>query len=206
MNDNKFIRLPPEKIADFCRRNRIRKLSLFGSALKDQLRKDSDIDLLVEFQPGEAPSLLDLARMERELSTVLDGRKIDLRTLNELSRYFRRSTFHGQCPICGRMTVSGCSICWNAANEALTFIQGKIRSDLDKKRMLVLSLIRELEIIGEAASKVSPETRSQTSTVPWQDITGMRNRLIHAYVDLDSVWSTVTKDLPVLKAELQKIL
>jgi uncharacterized protein with HEPN domain len=104
------------------------------------------------------------------------------------------------------MTVSGCSICWNAANEALTFIQGKIRSDLDKKRMLVLSLIRELEIIGEAASKVSPETRSQTSTVPWQDITGMRNRLIHAYVDLDSVWSTVTKDLPVLKAELQKIL
>jgi predicted nucleotidyltransferase len=89
MNDNKFIRLPPEKIADFCRRNRIRKLSLFGSALKDQLRKDSDIDLLVEFQPGEAPSLLDLARMERELSTVLDGRKIDLRTLNELSRYFR---------------------------------------------------------------------------------------------------------------------
>jgi uncharacterized protein with HEPN domain len=96
----------------------------------------------------------------------------------------------------------------DAVNEALTFIQGKIRADLDKERMLVLSLIRELEIIGEAASKVSPETRSQTNKIPWQDITGMRNRLIHAYfdVDLDSVWSTVTKDLPVLKAELQKIL
>jgi uncharacterized protein with HEPN domain len=96
----------------------------------------------------------------------------------------------------------------DAANEALSFIQGKIRADLDKERMLVLSLIRELEIIGEAASKVSPETRSQTGAVPWQDITGMRNRLIHAYfdVDLDTVWSTVTKDLPVLKAELQKIL
>jgi uncharacterized protein with HEPN domain len=96
----------------------------------------------------------------------------------------------------------------DAVNEALSFIQGKIRPDLDQERMLVLSLIRELEIIGEAASKISPETRSQTSTVPWQDITGMRNRLIHAYfdVDLDSVWSTVTKDLPVLKAELEKIL
>jgi uncharacterized protein with HEPN domain len=96
----------------------------------------------------------------------------------------------------------------DAANEALSFIQGKIRADLDKERMLVLSLIRELEIIGEAASKVSPETRSQTGAVPWQDITGMRNRLTHAYfdVDLDTVWSTVTKDLPVLKAELQKIL
>ncbi|HEY1232115.1 MAG TPA: nucleotidyltransferase family protein [Candidatus Binatia bacterium] len=89
MNDRKFIQLPREKIAEFCKKNRIRKLSLFGSALKGNLRKDSDIDLLVEFQPGEAPSLLDLARMERDLSTLLDGRKVDLRTPNELSRYFR---------------------------------------------------------------------------------------------------------------------
>ena len=89
MNDKKFIQLPLEKIADFCKRNRIRKLSLFGSALKGELRKDSDIDFLVEFPPGEAPSLLDLARMERDLSTLLDGRKVDLRTPNELSRYFR---------------------------------------------------------------------------------------------------------------------
>jgi uncharacterized protein with HEPN domain len=74
--------------------------------------------------------------------------------------------------------------------------------------MLVLSLVRELEIIGEAASNVSRETRSLSTGIPWQDITGMRNRLIHAYfdVDLDTVWSTVTKDLPVLKAELEKIL
>ena len=89
MNDKKFIQLPREKIADFCKRNRIRKLSLFGSALKGELRKESDIDFLVEFQPGEAPSLLDLARMERDRSTLLDGRKVDLRTPNELSRYFR---------------------------------------------------------------------------------------------------------------------
>ena len=89
MNDKKFIQLPREKIADFCKRNRIRKLSLFGSALKGKLRKDGDIDLPVEFQPGGAPSLLDLARMERDLSTLLDGRKVDLRTPNELSRYFR---------------------------------------------------------------------------------------------------------------------
>lgn len=89
MNNRKFIQLPREKIAEFCKKNRIRKLSLFGSALKGNLRKDSDIDLLVEFQPGEAPSLLDLARMERDLSTLLDGRKVDLRTPNELSRYFR---------------------------------------------------------------------------------------------------------------------
>jgi uncharacterized protein with HEPN domain len=74
--------------------------------------------------------------------------------------------------------------------------------------VLVLSLIRELEIIGEAASKISAETRSQNTSIPWQDISGMRNRLIHAYfdVDLDTVWSTVSRDLPTLKAELEKIL
>ncbi|HEY7558182.1 MAG TPA: nucleotidyltransferase family protein [Candidatus Binatia bacterium] len=89
MAKGKHIELPRDKIAAFCKRNRIQRLSLFGSALKGELRKDSDIDLLVEFQPGEAPSLLDLARMERELSTMLAGRKVDLRTPNELSRYFR---------------------------------------------------------------------------------------------------------------------
>ena len=95
-----------------------------------------------------------------------------------------------------------------AANEALSFIQGKTRPDLDKDRMLVLSLVKELEIIGEAAGKVSPEVRSQNSAIPWQDIGGMRNRLIHAYFDinLDVVWKTVTRDLPSLKAELEKIL
>ncbi len=96
----------------------------------------------------------------------------------------------------------------DAANEALIFIHGKVRADLDSDRMLVLSLIRELEIIGEAASNVSRQIRSQNRAIPWPDITGMRNRLIHAYfdVDLDTVWNTVTKDLPVLKAELEKIL
>ena len=89
MNKKNSVQLPRGKIADFCKRNRIRKLSLFGSALKGELRKDSDLDLLVEFHPDEAPSLFDLARMERELSTLLEGRKVDLRTPNELSRYFR---------------------------------------------------------------------------------------------------------------------
>jgi len=96
----------------------------------------------------------------------------------------------------------------DAASEALDFIQDKTRSDLDKDRKLVLSLVKELEIIGEAAGKVSADVRSQNSTIPWQDISGMRNRLIHAYfdVDLDTVWSTVTKDLPFLKSELEKML
>src|SRR5918999_4652717 len=89
MAHKKNIQLPRNKIADFCKKNRIRRLSLFGSALKGELRKGSDIDLLVEFHPGEAPSLFGLARMERELVKLLGGRKVDSRTPNELSGYFR---------------------------------------------------------------------------------------------------------------------
>lgn len=96
----------------------------------------------------------------------------------------------------------------DAVKEVFEFVRGKRRSDLDTDRMLVLSLVKELEIIGEAAGKVSAEIRSQFGAIPWQDISGMRNRLIHAYfdVDLDVVWTTVTKDLPQLKTELEKIL
>ena len=96
----------------------------------------------------------------------------------------------------------------DATSEALEFVRGKGRTDLDTDRKLVLSLIKELEIIGEAAGKVSAEIRTQYSDIPWQDISGMRNRLIHAYfdIDLDVVWTTVTRDLPSLKTELEKIL
>lgn len=69
----------------------------------------------------------------------------------------------------------------DAAREALTFAQGRSRSDLDKDRMLVLALVKSIEIIGEAASKVSLETCSAVPGLPWSSIVGMRNRLIHTY-------------------------
>ena len=84
-------RLPIEaaRIEGFCVRHRIRRLSLFGSVLKGTARPDSDIDLLVEFETDARPTLLDLAAMEEELSGLLGGRRVDLRTAGELSRYFR---------------------------------------------------------------------------------------------------------------------
>ncbi len=83
------IELPKEKIAEFCKRNHIRRLSLFGSLLHSDFRPDSDIDFLVEFDLDHIPGLIRLAGMENELSEIL-GRKVDLRTPQELSRYFRQ--------------------------------------------------------------------------------------------------------------------
>ena len=84
-------RLPvsDEDLARFCQRHHIRRLALFGSVLKGTARPDSDIDLLVEFEPEARPTLLDLAAMEEELSSSFGGRRVDLRTAAELSRYFR---------------------------------------------------------------------------------------------------------------------
>jgi len=96
----------------------------------------------------------------------------------------------------------------DSSREAVSFISGKARGDLDADRKLTLSLVKSIEIIGEAASKVSEETRAASPTIPWQDITAMRKRLIHAYFDinLDIVWDTVVQELPPLISELETIL
>ncbi len=79
------------KITAFCRKHHIRRLALFGSVLRADFRPDSDVDVLVEFEPGSAPGLFGIARMERELTALLGGRKVDLRTPEDLSRYFRQN-------------------------------------------------------------------------------------------------------------------
>jgi uncharacterized protein with HEPN domain len=95
----------------------------------------------------------------------------------------------------------------DACLEALEFSKGKTRSDLEKDRKLVLSLVKEVEIICEAASKITPEIKNSHPEIPWQDMALMRNRLIHVYfdVDLGVVWETIQKDLPDLKRKLLAI-
>lgn len=96
----------------------------------------------------------------------------------------------------------------DAAREAEAFAQNRSRSDLDSDRMLALSLLKLIEIIGEAAATISKESRSQLPQIPWPSIVGMRNRLVHGYfdIDLDRVWDTITADLPPLIEELERII
>lgn len=83
------ITIPQEKIAEFCRQNKIRKLSLFGSVLRADFGPESDVDVLVEFEAGCSVGLIAFARMQLDLSDLL-GRRVDLRTPGSLSRYFRQ--------------------------------------------------------------------------------------------------------------------
>lgn len=93
----------------------------------------------------------------------------------------------------------------DAAQEALRFIAGRSRRDLDSDRQLTLALVKEIEIIGEAACQLAPETRAELPNVPWADLIGMRHRLVHAYFDinLDILWQTVVEDLPFLVSLLE---
>lgn len=96
------------------------------------------------------------------------------------------------------MISSACGTCWTRPGEAIGFVQDCRREDLEGDRKLTLALVKDLEIIGEAAYQISEETRRQLAALPWDDIIGMRNRLVHAYFDinLDILWSTVQQDLP----------
>ena len=89
VNPNPNIIMPRGKIARFCQRHHIQKLSLFGSVLREDFGSDSDVDVLVEFSPGHTPGYFSLFDMETELSALLRGRKADIRTSQDISRYFR---------------------------------------------------------------------------------------------------------------------
>jgi uncharacterized protein with HEPN domain len=95
-----------------------------------------------------------------------------------------------------------------AARDARTFAAAKSEADLFRDKQLTLALLKCVEIIGEAAARVGDETRGKYPTLPWPDMVGMRNRLVHTYFDIDLslLWATITDDLPPLIRELEKIV
>lgn len=92
------VRFDKERIREFCRKNQIKKLAFFGSVLRDDFTSDSDVDVLVEFEPGKTPGLFGLSRMEHEISALLK-RKADLNTAGFLSKYFRDEILREAVPI-----------------------------------------------------------------------------------------------------------
>lgn len=94
----------------------------------------------------------------------------------------------------------------DATREAIEFAAGHVRADLDRDRQLTMALVKEIEIIGEAAYQMSEDSRGEVPGIPWPDIIGMRHRLVHAYFDinLDILWDTVARNLPPLRQALEK--
>ncbi len=96
----------------------------------------------------------------------------------------------------------------DSCQAILSFIKGKTRKHLDTDRLLISGIIRELEILGEAAGSVTAETKKKFPKIPWKRLNGMRNRLIHAYFDInnDIVWQTIQEAVPPLSKDLTKMI
>lgn len=86
---NQSLTISKDEISSYCKRNHISKLAIFGSALRDDFNPDSDVDVLVEFLPGFTPGFFGIVEMQDQLSAIFAGREVDLRTPEDLSRYFR---------------------------------------------------------------------------------------------------------------------
>lgn len=96
----------------------------------------------------------------------------------------------------------------DAVNAAIRFAESRTRADLDQDEMLLFALVRAIEIVGEALSKVTAETRAELPDLPWAAIVGMRNRIVHAYfdVDRDILWTTITEAMTPLASRLRQAL
>jgi uncharacterized protein with HEPN domain len=96
----------------------------------------------------------------------------------------------------------------DALSAGIRFTRGRRREDLDHDEMLTFALVRALEIVGEAATKISTETRERHRHIPWADIIGMRHRLVHAYIDVDHdiLWSTATEAAPEMLSQIKALL
>jgi uncharacterized protein with HEPN domain len=96
----------------------------------------------------------------------------------------------------------------DTANKAIGFVEGLSRADFDRDELLRLSLTHLLQVIGEAARRVSPDFRAAHPSIPWKAVVGMRSKVVHDYLDVDEdvVWDTVKNDLPFLLLALERIL
>jgi len=96
----------------------------------------------------------------------------------------------------------------DSAKEALSFVSNRTRKDLNDERMLSLALVRLIKIMGEAANNISEPCQAKYLKIPWRQIVGMRNRIVHAYfdIDLDIIWQVITEDLGLLLIEVEKAI
>lgn len=223
MSEMAEFRLPLEAIRAYCKQRPIKRLSLFGSALRTDFGPDSDIDLLIEYAPEAKIDAYAILRQQADLCSLI-GRHVDLGTPQSLSPYIRDEVIDSAEPLYDvdgihpgrrkpmpkkpdkdRLRLLDMR---DAAEDAIDIASGYTRVDIEKIKMLQLALVKAVEIIGEAARHVSEETRALAPDIDWGQIVGMRNNLVHAYwkVDYDALWDVISNKLPPLITELNRLI
>jgi len=223
MSETTEFRLPLEAIRAYCSQHPIRRLSLFGSALRADFGPDSDIDMLIEYAPEAKIDAYAILRQQADLCKLI-GRPVDLGTPQSLSPYIRQEVIDSAEPLydVGGIYPSRSKPMpkkpdkdrlrllhmRDAAEKARRYAAGRTRANIEDDQMLESALVREVGLTGEAANHVSEETRALAPEIDWGDIVGMRNNLVHAYwkVNYDVLWEVITDKLPPLITELNRLI
>ncbi|MCY3914971.1 MAG: DUF86 domain-containing protein [Chloroflexi bacterium] len=223
MSETAEFQLPLEAIRAYCKQRPIKRLLLFGSVLRADFGPDSDIDMLIEYAPEAKIDAYAVLRQQADLRELI-GRSVDLGTPQSLSPYIRQEVIDSAEPLYDvdgiypskrkpmhkkpdkdRLRLLHMR---DAAEDAIQFATGRARAEIEKIRMLKSALVREVEVIGEAANHVSEATRALAPEIDWGKIIGMRNRLIHDYtnINLDVLWEVITYQLPPLITALNRLI
>jgi uncharacterized protein len=203
-----------KRIERFCQKWKIIELAIFGSAVRSDFKEGSDVDVLVKFAQDAHTSLYDLVEMEEELSSII-GREVDLVCREGIERspnQIRREAILGSAEV-----VYAAWFClpeWHALCRSRCkpvhsrFIAGKTYAEFEADEECQFAVIRAVEVISEAANRVSLEFQSNHADIPWRNVIGMRNRVIHGYDDitLSVIWETASIDLPDLIRLIETIV
>jgi uncharacterized protein with HEPN domain/predicted nucleotidyltransferase len=217
----------PADIAQFCQRRNIVEFALFGSVLRDDFRADSDVDVLVVFGPQAQPSLREQLEVQADLEHLF-GRKVDVTEKalikNPFSRVEIGRTHRILYPPEQANLGTPVEVNRQMTNEARTaaalldmvealesiqdFVAGRTYDDYATDRMLRRAIERELEILGEAANRVSRGFQTAHGEIDWGQIIGLRNVIIHRYdqIEDERMWAIITTQVPQLLAQVKPLV
>ncbi|MEO0758548.1 MAG: HepT-like ribonuclease domain-containing protein [Cyanobacteria bacterium J06648_16] len=221
------LKLTASELADFCQRWRIQELGLFGSVLRTDFRPDSDVDVLVVVATDEAQTGFDRLQAQTELAALV-GRKVDLTQKRLLTNPFSRREilqtyrviYPSEAANFTALVEEDTSMTDKARNDAALldmvkamqrirrFLDGRSFDDLIEDELFQSAVERQLEVLGEAANRVTGEFQVAHNAIDWANVIGLRNVIIHQYDDIDYalLWEILTERVPLLLAQVQPLV
>ena len=213
-------------IAQFCQRWQVQELALFGSVIRDDFGGDSDIDVLVVFEPDCRCGAIARLEMQHELSQLF-GRDVDLTEKRLIRNPVSRAEILRSHRIIYPLELANftgieakSTMTENARSQAALldmvgamnaveeFVQGKTFEDYQTDLFFKSAVERQLEILGEAANRLKPAFQTAHSEIDWSGVVGLRNVIIHQYDELDTeeIWQIATEQVPLLLEQIQPLL
>jgi uncharacterized protein with HEPN domain len=173
-------------------------VGIFGSFARGENTENSDIDILVKFKV--VPTLLTLIRIENELSEIL-GRKVDLITIGAIKNRKIENSIQ-------KDDLTYIEHILDCIRKIKEFSEGLSFKEFSKNELVQDAIIRNIEVIGEVSKKISTDTKQVNLDIPWKEIAGMRDKLIHDYLGVDNevVWKTIQEDVPMLERQIKKFI